>query len=91
MSRLENVLIANYKDLCRNIDWDRQVVITPYGQRFHLEEDNISTRFIVLKSKYAEKVKALELSIQEEAILRAILILSVGKNPLGYYSTFFNY
>lgn len=71
--------MANYKDLCKNIDWERKVIVTPWGQKFHFEEQSPGSRFFVFKSRHAERVKSLDLSIQEEAILRAILLLSVGK------------
>ena len=82
-SRLDNVLVAGYKQLCRNVDWDKQVVLTPWGDKYQFEEKVPSVKYLLEKSRFAEKIKSLDLSLQEEAMLRAILILSSGNTQLA--------
>lgn len=73
--------MSGYKQLCRNVDWEREVVTMPWGQQFHFDDQTrvISLEYFLQKTRFAEKVRTLDLSLQEEAIIRAVLVLSAGK------------
>lgn len=73
--------MSGYKQLCRNVDWEREVVTMPWGQQYHFNDQTkvISLEYFLQKTRFAEKVKTLDLSLQEEAVIRAVLVLSAGK------------
>lgn len=70
--------MAGYKQLCRNIDWDRKILVSPWGDKLSFEENVPSVEYLLAKTRFAEKIQSLDLSIQEESMLRAILILASG-------------
>lgn len=58
------------------------MVVCPWGQTLHFSELGriLPNDFLFQKHYFAEKVKSLDLSLQEEAVLRAILTTYTGKN-----------
>ena len=84
-SRLDNIVIGGYRQLTRNVDQSKQIIITPWGQECHFDEIGklLNMDFLKHKFEFAEKMKTLDLSVQEEAVMRAIVITSTGK--LGKY------
>lgn len=77
-SRVDTVLMAGYKQMCRNVDWERKILVSFWGKRFHFDDKVPSVTYLLEKARFAEKINALDLSIQEEAMLRTILILQTG-------------
>lgn len=72
--------MSGYKQLNKNMDHDRRVITSPWGREMHFDELGriLPEDFIFQKYHFAEKVVSLELSIQEEAVTRAILITCTG-------------
>ena len=73
---MDNIVIGGYRQLTRNVDQSKQIIITPWGQECHFDEIGklLNMDFLKHKFEFAEKMKTLDLSVQEEAVMRAIVI-----------------
>lgn len=73
-------MLGGYRQLVRNIDRERKLVRSPWGRTFHFNELDrvLPSDFMFMKHNYADKIMSLDLSVQEEAVLRAIVITSTG-------------
>ena len=66
--------------MVKSFDKERNICIAPWGQEFHFSELGrlLPHDFLFQKYHFAEKVKALDLSLPEEAVIRAILLTCTG-------------
>ena len=75
------MLLAGYRARLMNISKDLQVATTPWGKTVHFNDVGKILPREVLKARYSNFVllQSLDLSIEEEAILRGIVITFTGK------------
>lgn len=86
VSRVESVMIAAYRSILRNVNRDLNVATTPWGNTCHINELTKvfpSLDIILERLKFSERLKKLDLTIQEEAILRAIVTTFSDRGPLS--------
>ncbi|XP_052763256.1 nuclear receptor ROR-beta-like isoform X2 [Mya arenaria] len=77
VSRFESTLIRAYKKTLVNFNQSTEVLVTPWGRTFHLSELEgfLPKDMLKLRIKMAVRLNALGLSLQEEAVLRAIVTM----------------
>jgi len=66
--------------MCRNVDLEKKVLITPWGKECHFSEISafFPLRFLKLRLRFAKKLRELDLTLQEESVLRAVVVMSAG-------------
>lgn len=76
-SRVESTLICTYKNMLRNFDKEKKIVTTPWGSNLHLDELGriVPRDLLLLQHDTSRQLLELNLSTQEEAILRALVIV----------------
>ena len=86
-SRVENSIFGQYRVINHSYDPVKQVLFMPWGAHFHVEEFNkiLPVEIILHRYKFAQRILALELSKEEEAILRALVIVSPGETSHCYF------
>ncbi|XP_045180934.2 nuclear receptor ROR-beta-like [Mercenaria mercenaria] len=74
-SRIENTLFGGYRGILRNFDMERRVLTTPWGKEIHMDElaRIVPIHFVLTKFKYSQSVRDLDLTVQEESVVRAIV------------------
>jgi len=80
-SRADNFMLAAYPTVCKCIDLDRQVFATPWGHDLHISEieKTVPLELTLVRHGIATKLKRLCLSREEEAVIRALAVMSPGE------------
>ncbi|XP_045182448.2 nuclear receptor subfamily 1 group D member 2-like [Mercenaria mercenaria] len=83
-SRIELTLFCAYRYLLTHLDFDRQVVTSPWGEELHLDELSqlIPINITMKRYQYAQRLEDLKLTIQELSVLRAIITLASDRCQL---------
>lgn len=83
-SRVESSVISVYKSILRNVDTESRVFTTPWGTHMHLDEMHkwLSPDVVMERRKIAKQLLALNLTEQEDVLIRAILVVSSDRCPL---------
>lgn len=69
-----------YREVSQFLDPTKQVVITPWGSQYHIDEfpKILPVSVIFDRHKYAQRIQTLGLTPQEEAVVRALAVVSPG-------------
>lgn len=73
-------MIRVYKYLIRNVDMESRVFSTPWGTHLHLDEIQkwLPSDILMERRKFGKQLLELNLTAQEESVIRAIIIVSSG-------------
>ncbi|XP_052781658.1 nuclear receptor ROR-beta-like [Mya arenaria] len=83
-SRSENELMSSYRNIYTSIDMERQVVAMPWGREYHLAEvdKSVPAEIVVGRWQAADRIVELALTAQEEALIRALSVVSPDRCDL---------
>lgn len=72
--------------MLRDCDRKRQVITTPWGKHMHLDEIEalIPRELLIMRNTVSTQLFDLNLSTQEESILRALLVVASGISMFSF-------
>lgn len=85
-SRVETGIICSYKSTMQNLDMHKKMITLPWGSPLHLDELGkfFPMEHIQARHHYIKQLAELNLSVQEESLLRAIVILFTDRCKLEH-------
>lgn len=74
-------MFGAYRHELNSVDTSKQVVATPWGDQFHVEEfpKLLPVNLLLNRHKFARRMEELGLSTEEDAVIRALVIVAPGK------------
>lgn len=73
--------------MCRNVNFEKKVLLTPWGKEYMFHEINnfFPLRFVEQRFRFAQKLMRLDLTLQEESLMRAIVVTFTGRMFLDMF------